>query len=250
MFCLSSLIIVLCTSTQVISFHHQRPTMAQNDGKIRSINARPANLQRSALMAGFLGGLFSKDGGANANDNTSGISPTNQVVSVVNGIRQKRLGGTGDIVVSELALGTQRWVSDDFNAPNEELCFSFLDKAILGGGINLLDTAEQYPIPSSPQRPEGLVERTIGKWMARSPDRRAKVVISTKITGGRNVNRQNMFKDCEGSLKRLGTDYIDVYMLHWPARYTPQSNWGQSLQYQPAMEQYYKGNAGFEGTIR
>ena len=210
---LSLFVVVLCTSVQAFSFHHQRPMMAggsQNDGKIRSINARPVVLQRSALMAGFLGGLFAKDG-ANANDNV-GKSSTNEVVGVVNGIRQKRLGG-GDIVVSELALGTQRWVSDDFNAPNEELCFSMMDKAILGGGINLLDTAEQYPIPSSPQRPEGLVERTIGKWMARSPDRRAKVIISTKITGGRNVNRQNIFKDCEGSLKRLGTHHITVYML-------------------------------------
>ena len=102
-----SVLVVLCTSIQVFSFHHQRPMMAQNDGKIRSINARPVGLQRSALMAGFLGGLFAKDG-ANANDNV-GKSPTNEVVGVVNGIRQKRLGGTGDIVVSELALGTQRW---------------------------------------------------------------------------------------------------------------------------------------------
>ena len=52
--------------------------------------------------------------------------------------------------------------------------------------------------------------------------RREKLVISTKITGGRNVTPLNIRLDCEGSLKRLGTDYIDVYLLHWPARYTPQ----------------------------
>lgn len=60
---------------------------------------------------------------------------------------------------------------------------------------------------------------------------RDKVVIATKITGGRNVTPKNIKADCEGSLQRLGTDYIDVYQLHWPQRYSPQSNWGQSLSY-------------------
>jgi aryl-alcohol dehydrogenase-like predicted oxidoreductase len=171
-------------------------------------------------------------------------SPTNAVIKTVNGIKHKRLG-FGDIAVSEVGLGTQRWVSDDFNAPNEELCFKFLDESVKNG-ISLVDTAEQYPIPSSSARPEGLVETTIGKWIAKEKGRREKLVIATKITGGRNVNRKNIALDCEGSLKRLGTDYIDIYLLHWPARYTPQSNWGQSLMYHHEAEPYYQGNAGFE----
>ena len=57
------------------------------------------------------------------------------------------------------------------------------------------------------------------------------MVIATKITGGANVTKKNIVKDLEGSLLRLKTDYVDVYTLHWPARYTPQSNWGQSLEY-------------------
>ena len=57
------------------------------------------------------------------------------------------------------------------------------------------------------------------------------MVLATKITGGRNVNRRSIVADCDGSLKRLGVGTIDVYLLHWPARYTPQSNWGQSLEY-------------------
>ena len=67
--------------------------------------------------------------------------------------------------------------------------------------------------------------------MAKDKSRRQKLVIATKITGGRNITPKNLVKDCEGSLRRLKTDYIDIYNLHWPARYTPQSNWGQSLEY-------------------
>jgi len=111
-----------------------------------------------------------------------------------------------------------------------------MDRAILGSGVNLIDTAEQYPIPSDEKFPEGLTEEVIGRWIAKGKGRRRKVVIATKITGGYNVTPPNIRADCEGSLKRLGTDYLDVYQLHWPARYSPQANWGQSLTYQPGME--------------
>lgn len=64
----------------------------------------------------------------------------------------------------------------------------------------------------------------------------SQVVIASKITGGRNINARSIIKDCEDSLARLGTDYMDVYNLHWPARYSPQSNWGQSLEYKQVRE--------------
>lgn len=172
--------------------------------------------------------------------------PTNQVVRKVNGMKQRRLGGT-DIYVSELGLGAQRWVSSDFNAPNQEECFQFMDYAILENGVNLIDTAEQYPIPSDGRESqEGDVERVIGKWMKDRKVPREKVVISTKITGGRNVNPKNIMEDCEGSLKRLETDYIDTYLLHWPQRYSPQSNWGQSLAYNIDNDSnlYWRGMGG------
>ena len=82
---------------------------------------------------------------------------TNDVVTTVDGIRRKRLGNS-DIAVSELALGTQRWGGADFNSPDEELCHQLLDRGVLEGGINLIDTAEQYPIPSDRTRPEGATE--------------------------------------------------------------------------------------------
>ena len=87
----------------------------------------------------------------------------------------------------------------------------------MNSGVNLIDTAEQYPIPSGGSRlrnaREGDTEIVIGKWIKDRNIARDKVVIATKITGGRNVNAQNIIKDCEGSLKRLGTDYIDVYQV-------------------------------------
>jgi len=194
------------------------------------------NSRRSSILFGLFGGIFSGPnsiGVAKAESGRSEASagrPTNEVVKVVNGIKHRRLGGS-DIVVSELGLGTQRWCSTDFNAPNEEDCFAFMDEAILKHGVSLIDTAEQYPIPSSPKRPEGTTEEIIGKWIKSRNVPRRNVVIATKITGGRNVTPKNLKKDCDGSLKRLGMDYIDVYQLHWPQRYSPQSNWGQSMQY-------------------
>ncbi|KAJ1446553.1 putative aldo/keto reductase family protein, partial [Pelagophyceae sp. CCMP2097] len=153
-----------------------------------------------------------------------------QVVKTVDGVRRKRLGGTG-IEVSELALGTQRWGGTDYNSPDEALCHAMLDRGVLEGGINLLDTAAQYPIPSGAGAPAGRTEEIIGSWIRKSAGRRNKIVIASKITGGRNVNKRNILADCDASLRRLGVDQLDVYMLHWPARYTPQANWGQSLEY-------------------
>lgn len=67
---------------------------------------------------------------------------TNDVIKTVHGIKHKRMGG-GDIFVSELGLGTQRWVSEDKNAPQEAECFKMMDEAILNNGISLIDTASQ-----------------------------------------------------------------------------------------------------------
>ncbi len=192
---------------------------------------------KAAGASGKVRGAFSKSGLREASssafdkENTNAVQRnTNEVVSQVNGIRQKRLGGT-DVIVSEVGLGTQRWVSGDFNGPDEQLCFKLMDRAILNDGINLIDTAEQYPIPSDSAHPEGLCEELIGKWTSLSKGRRNKVVIATKITGGTRISKKGIIEACEGSLKRLNSDYIDLYQFHWPARYTPQSNWGQSLEY-------------------
>ena len=140
------------------------------------------------------------------------------------------------------------WASADFNAPDEAACAALLDRAVLGGGVNLVDTAEQYPIPSGPNNREGLGEELIGRWCKGGPGRREKLVVASKITGGpRSVSSaKRIVAQCEGSLRRLGTDYLDVYQLHWPARYSPQANWGQSLAYDFEAEPYYASAASFE----
>ena len=93
---------------------------------------------------------------------------------------------------------------------------------------------------------EGDSELLIGSWMKDRKVKREDVVISTKITGGRNITPRNIEADLEGSLKRLGTDYVDVYLLHWPQRYSPQANWGQSLKYNIESDKspYWRGNGG------
>jgi diketogulonate reductase-like aldo/keto reductase len=229
--------------------------MTGNRSFDRSFSTQDTNAndsrRRQLLQAGS-GGMFGLPflGGGNNRANASSTTPakqygpTNEVVKVVNGMKHRRLGNS-DIVVSELGLGTQRWVSTDFNAPNQDLCFQFMDEAILKRGVNLIDTAEQYPIPSDGSRAsDGDTEITIGKWMKDRKVPRSDVVIATKITGGRNVTPLNIRKDCEGSLKRLQSDYIDVYLLHWPQRYSPQSNWGQSLAYDVNYEKGWRRGQG------
>ena len=166
--------------------------------------------RRDVLLASSLLGGFFAGGGGNSNknnDNANAYSakakpkapkgPTNEIVKVVNGMKQRRLGGS-DIVVSTLGLGTQRWVSSDFNAPDQATCFQFMDRAILEHGVNLLDTAEQYPIPSDgAQAKEGDSERLIGQWIKERKVPREQVVIATKITGGRNVTPKNIKADCK-----------------------------------------------------
>jgi aryl-alcohol dehydrogenase-like predicted oxidoreductase len=205
--------------------------------------------RRTVLKAG--GGIFGLPffGGESAKAATprkNSKGPTNEVVKVVNGMKRRRLGGS-DIFVSELGLGSQRWVSSDFNAPSKELCYEFMDEAILKRGVNLIDTAEQYPIPSDGRTAvEGATETMIGNWMKDRKVPRSDVVIATKITGGRNVTPRNIRQACDGSLKRLQTDYIDVYLLHWPQRYSPQANWGQSLKYNIDSDAsaYWRANGG------
>jgi aryl-alcohol dehydrogenase-like predicted oxidoreductase len=141
-------------------------------------------------------------------------------------MQYRPLGRTG-LNVSAIALGTMTWGEQN----TEAQAHAQLDMA-LDAGINLIDTAEMYPVPPRPQT-QGLTERHIGSWLQKT-GRRHDIVLATKATGpsrqaarpshvreGRlSLTRENLFEAVNLSLQRLQTDHIDLYQLHWPDRST------------------------------
>ena len=134
---------------------------------------------------------------------------------------QSPLGRTG-LDVSRICLGTMTFGSQNSEAEAHAL----LDRAA-GAGVNFIDVAEMYPFPAT-EEDFGLTESIVGAWMARRGNR-GELVLSTKIIGpgprfakirggDHRYNRANIEKALEGSLKRLKTDHIDLYQLHWPER--------------------------------
>jgi aryl-alcohol dehydrogenase-like predicted oxidoreductase len=108
----------------------------------------------------------------------------------------------------------------------------------LSSGINLIDTAEMYPVPPRPET-QGLTEKYIGSWLKKTGSR-DKIVLASKVAGPTRGNdasirpnmaldRKNIREALDASLKRLNTDYIDLYQLHWPQR---QTNFFGKLGYQ------------------
>lgn len=141
------------------------------------------------------------------------------------------LGRTG-LTVSELCLGTMTWGTQNTEAEGHAQADMALDH-----GVTFWDTAEMYPV--NPVRPEtvGRTEEIIGTWLA-SRGGRDRLVLATKITGkgqnvrpGQPISGATMRAAVEGSLKRLQTDYIDLYQLHWPNRGS--YHFRQAWSYQP-----------------
>jgi aryl-alcohol dehydrogenase-like predicted oxidoreductase len=135
----------------------------------------------------------------------------------------RQLGNT-NLKVSALCLGTMT-----YGEQNTELeAHEQLDYAV-SQGINFIDTAEMYPVPPKAET-QGKTEEYIGTWLEKRKDR-DKLIIATKVTGrssafdylGRGetrLSREHIAIALEKSLKRLRTDYIDLYQLHWPDRST------------------------------
>ena len=134
-------------------------------------------------------------------------------------MRFNELGRTG-IKVSEICLGTMTWGSQNTEAEAHEQMDYAVDR-----GVNFFDTAELYPTTPVSAETQGDTEKFIGTWM-KARDNRDKVVVATKISGpgrsyirgGRPINRQEIEAALDLSLKRLDTDYVDLYQLHWPNR--------------------------------
>ena len=133
----------------------------------------------------------------------------------------KKLGNT-DLNVSTICLGTMTWGEQN----TQDEAFEQMDYA-LDKGVNFWDTAELYSIPPKPET-FGHTELIIGNWFKKTK-KRNEVIIATKVCGpmrsyvrggGNQYGIKNISEALEGSLKRLQTDFIDLYQLHWPERNT------------------------------
>lgn len=130
--------------------------------------------------------------------------------------------GNSDLEVSKICLGTMTFGEQN----SQQEAFEQLDLAI-SNGVNFIDTAEMYPIPPRKET-YGTTEKFIGKWLVKRKNR-SQMVIATKVAGpgmmdylrgGAQLTRRQVTQALDASLRRLQTDYIDLYQVHWPARKT------------------------------
>eukprot|EP00189_Rhodosorus_marinus_P014054 CAMPEP_0184738622 /NCGR_PEP_ID=MMETSP0315-20130426/1274_1 /TAXON_ID=101924 /ORGANISM="Rhodosorus marinus, Strain UTEX LB 2760" /LENGTH=351 /DNA_ID=CAMNT_0027206465 /DNA_START=165 /DNA_END=1220 /DNA_ORIENTATION=- len=151
----------------------------------------------------------------------------------------------------------------------EELTHQILDKAIKEMDVNFLDTAELYPTPwTDPRWKPGRSEEFIASWLAKNPGMREKIVIATKVSGFQpqsetaanreirstpptkeelipsRLDKESILKACDASLRRLQTDYIDVYQIHWPDRY---QNLFGGVHFDPELQR--DGDIPIEETV-
>ena len=155
----------------------------------------------------------------------------------------RKLGNT-DIDVSVICLGTMSYGEQNTEKEAHEQLDYSLDR-----GVNFIDTAEMYAIPPKKET-YGKTEELIGTWIKKRGER-SKYIIATKVAGpgmeyvrgGSRLSSEHIVKAVESSLKRLQTDYIDLYQVHWPER---KSNYFGRLGYEYsedtgiAIEETYK----------
>jgi aryl-alcohol dehydrogenase-like predicted oxidoreductase len=146
--------------------------------------------------------------------------------------------GRSDLRVTPVCLGTMTFGEQ----VDEAAAHRILDAAV-ARGINFIDTAEMYAVPTR-RETYGATERIIGNWFAARPGVRQQVVLATKVAGpGRsmdwvrggsaNLVAAEIVQACDDSLKRLRTDVIDLYQIHWPNRNVP--TFGQ-LYFDPSKD--------------
>lgn len=143
-------------------------------------------------------------------------------------MKYRELGRTGE-KVSEICLGTMTWGEQNTEAEGHEQMDYALDQ-----GVNFFDTAEMYAVPPKPET-QGRTEEIIGTWFKKTGNR-DKVILATKVSGrapfnwlrkdGSNTEhtKAQINEAIDASLKRLQTDHVDLYQLHWPDR--PMDNFG------------------------
>ena len=146
--------------------------------------------------------------------------------------------GQSGLQVPVIGLGTMTF-GEQVGAAE---AFAIMDRA-LERGVNFLDTAEMYAVPPRAET-YGATERIIGQWLAARPGVRQRLVLATKVAGPARgmswirgehtgLTAPEIVAACEGSLRRLGTDTIDLYQIHWPARNVPMFG---TMYYDPSKD--------------
>ncbi|MBX3588429.1 MAG: aldo/keto reductase [Ramlibacter sp.] len=145
--------------------------------------------------------------------------------------------GQSDLHVTPICLGTMTFGEQ----VNEATAHTLLSRS-LERGVNFIDTAEMYAVPARAET-FGATETIIGNWFAKNPGARQKLVLATKVAGpsrgmpwvreGAGMTAADIVASCHASLKRLQTDVIDLYQIHWPERNVPA--FGMAY-YDPAKE--------------
>tara|TARA_Y100000591_G_scaffold329352_1_gene357737 strand:- start:412 stop:1449 length:1038 start_codon:yes stop_codon:yes gene_type:complete len=165
----------------------------------------------------------------------------------------KKLGNT-NLNVSLICLGTMTWGTQN----SEKEAFEQMDYSF-EQGVNFFDTAELYSVPPTAES-FGKTEKIIGNWFKKKKNRE-KIVLASKVAGpgcewirggGNNFTEVKMQRAIDDSLKRLQTDYIDLYQLHWPERFTNcfgrrefvfrenEREWNDFLSILQALEKFIK----------
>ena len=145
--------------------------------------------------------------------------------------------GQSDLRVTPICLGTMTF-GEQVNEADSHAILSHS----LARGVNFIDTAEMYSVPARAET-FGATETIIGNWFAKNPGARQKLVLATKVAGpsrgmpwvreGKGMTSADIIASCEGSLRRLQTDVIDLYQIHWPERHVPAFG---MLYYDPSKE--------------
>ena len=134
--------------------------------------------------------------------------------------------GASDLLVTPICLGTMTFGEQ----VDEPTAHAILDRA-LARGINFMDTAEMYSVPTRAET-FNLTETILGNWFGKNPAARKQVVLATKVAGpargmswvrngSPDLTGADIVAACNASLKRLQTDVIDLYQIHWPVRHVP-----------------------------
>jgi aryl-alcohol dehydrogenase-like predicted oxidoreductase len=145
--------------------------------------------------------------------------------------------GDSNLKVSEICLGTMIFGEQIDEKASHKILNQAFDQ-----GINFIDTAEMYPVPQSSVT-YGLSEKIIGRWLKKKSGLRNNLVLATKVAGpsrnmpwireGLGMTANDIVSSCEKSLKRLRSEVIDLYQIHWPERHVPAFG---AIYYDPKKE--------------